>query len=93
MPEGIVEEDKKHIIGAEICMWGEAMGAGNLAVRAFQIGAAASDNSLHSLRRFTCACVRARSRVRVRVHVISFVSKLSRAVSSLEDTRCYTNSC
>ena len=29
----------------------------------------------------------------VRVRVISFVSKLSRAVSSLEDTRCYTNSC
>ena len=61
MPEGIVEEDKKHIIGAEICMWGEAMGAGNLAVRAFQIGAAASDNSLHSLgtlRALVCARVR-----------------------------------
>ena len=31
MPEGIKEEDKKHMIGAEICMWGESMGAGNLA--------------------------------------------------------------
>jgi hypothetical protein len=44
MPEGMTEAAQKHILGAEICMWGESMGPGNLGVRAFQIGAAAAEN-------------------------------------------------
>jgi hypothetical protein len=32
------------MLGAEVCMWGETMGAGNVDERAFQIGAAAAEN-------------------------------------------------
>lgn len=44
MPEGLSPQQQQHVLGAEICMWGESGSAGNLAVRAFQIGAAAAEN-------------------------------------------------
>ena len=44
MPTGLTAGQQKHVLGAEICMWGESLDAGNLGVRAFQIGAAAAEN-------------------------------------------------
>ena len=35
MPTGLTAGQQKHVLGAEICMWGESLDAGNLGVRAF----------------------------------------------------------
>ena len=44
MPPGLTADQQAHVLGAEICMWGESLDTGNLGVRAFQIGAAAAEN-------------------------------------------------
>jgi len=44
MPDGLSPAEQKHVLGAEICMWGETMDGGNLFERGFQIGAAAAEN-------------------------------------------------
>lgn len=31
MPAGLTASQQAHVLGAEICMWGESMGSGNLA--------------------------------------------------------------
>ena len=33
-----VQAQQRHVLGAEVCMWGESMNGGNLFERAFQIG-------------------------------------------------------
>ena len=37
-------EQQTHVLGGEVCMWGESLDTANLGVRAFQIGAAAAEN-------------------------------------------------
>jgi len=44
MPAGLDPAAQKHVLGAEVCMWGESMSTGNLAMRSFGIGAAAAEN-------------------------------------------------
>ena len=44
VPDGLTPAQTKRVLGAEVCMWGETMGDGNVDERAFQIGAAASEN-------------------------------------------------
>jgi len=44
IPSSLSPSQAAHVLGAEICMWGETMGAGNVNERAFQIGAAAAEN-------------------------------------------------
>jgi len=43
-PPDLSDTAKRHILGAEVCMWGESMGSGNVAMRSFGIGAAAAEN-------------------------------------------------
>ena len=44
MPDGLSPSAEKNVLGAEICMWGEELGGGNLGMRAFQIGAGAAES-------------------------------------------------
>ena len=43
LPSGLKPGAEKHILGGEICMWGESLNQGNLAMRSLQIGAAAAE--------------------------------------------------
>lgn len=44
MPSGLTPEEESHVIGAEVCAWGESLDEGNLAMRSFQIGAGAAES-------------------------------------------------
>eukprot|EP01065_Artemidia_motanka_P032479 TRINITY_DN39495_c0_g1_i1.p1 TRINITY_DN39495_c0_g1~~TRINITY_DN39495_c0_g1_i1.p1 ORF type:complete len:613 (+),score=186.17 TRINITY_DN39495_c0_g1_i1:59-1840(+) len=44
MPSGLSAAEQKLVLGGQVCLWGETMGAGNLDVRAWQIGAGAAEN-------------------------------------------------
>ena len=44
IPDGLSAAGRRHFLGAEVCLWGESMDAGNTFVRAFQIGAGAAES-------------------------------------------------
>ena len=44
MPPNLTTTQQRHVLGAEICMWGESMNAANLNERGFSIGVAAAEN-------------------------------------------------